>query len=415
MSEETTQRTLFDAAPEEGSASPESRPEHGCPEVGPDRWRARLDHDREAMDRAQLTERMLGRCVRRLGASWSDLNYRYLKNGLQPPSIKLHQAEQRWGTWHPDRRLITVARRQVLCYTWESVVETLKHEMAHQVVSELFGCDHEPAHGPAFQRACDLLACDPAPRGDGGVPLLDAGGLGAQPDPDDARLRKVQKLLALADNNPNEHEAKAAFARASELMLKYNLDAEQAVTRDYVARHLGKSSGRVPHHRYVIAGLLQEFFFVQCIWVDSYVVATGVAGHVLEVAGRRANVEMAEYVHECLERQCEALWRQFKLAHQVRDRGAKREYIDGLLAGFRKQLKQSSTRSAEHGLVWVGDPGLNSYMRARHPKTTRTRLGAVGLSDVRSRGVEAGQRMRLHQPLSARGGQATSRGRLLPG
>ncbi len=55
---------------------------------------------------------------------------------------------------------------------------------------------------------------------------------------------RVQKLLALAENNPDEHEARAAFARASELMLKYNLDASATAGQDHVHRFLGHEDGR---------------------------------------------------------------------------------------------------------------------------------------------------------------------------
>src|SRR5690606_5985114 len=120
--------------------------------------------------------------------AWADCNYRYLHSVLRPPSIQLHDAERRWGAWHADRRLITISRRQVLCYTWGSVIETLKHEMAHQLVSELMHRDHEPPHGPAFKEACRRLACDPSATGDGGVPLFRPGGAGRAADREDSRL-----------------------------------------------------------------------------------------------------------------------------------------------------------------------------------------------------------------------------------
>lgn len=41
-------------------------------------------------------------------------------------------------------------------------------------------------------------------------------------------IKKVQKLLALADNNSNENEAQAAYARAQELIAEYSLDMSKA-------------------------------------------------------------------------------------------------------------------------------------------------------------------------------------------
>lgn len=382
-----------------------------CPELPDDRWDAHFDDDRRAMATIQLTTELQNKLLHRLAETWVDCNYRYLHSVLRAPSIQLHDAERRWGSWRADRRLITISRRQVLCYTWASVIETLKHEMAHQLVSELMHRDHEAPHGAAFKEACRRLACDPAACGDGGVPLFRAGGAGRAADREDSRLTRVQKLLALADNNPDEHEARAAFARASELMLKYNLEPATAPSR-YAHRQLGKLTGRVPHHHYVIAGILQEFFFVRCIWVDGYDVARGVRGSVLEIMGTPENVDMAEYVHECLVRQCEALWLAFKQARGLKDRAAKREYMDGLLSGFRRQLRATAEQSAERGLVWLGDAGLKRFARQRHPRTTTSRLDGVAPSEVRRQGVEAGERMRLHRPMTSKGGD---RGLYLPG
>jgi len=358
-----------------------------------------------------LTVELEAKLLERLIYEWQAINYTYFREALRQPVLHLSDTRVRLGQWHGELRSLEISRSLVVEQPWPEVLEVLKHEVAHQYVAEVMHRHHEPPHGPAFQEACRLLACDPSPSGDGGIPLYRPHAPTAGLTPDDARLGKIHKLLALADNNPDEHEAQAAFARASELMLKYNLDGVRAPTRDYTYRYLGKPSGRTPHYRYQIAAILQEFFFVQCIWVDSYDVRRGVRGSRLEVMGTRANVDMAEYVHDCLQRQCLSLWRRFKREREIRDRRAKRHYLDGLLAGFRRQLMQSQSESAERGLVWIGDPELNAFARERYPRTTRTRLDAVGHSEVRSEGVRAGERIRLHQPVAA----ARDSGLALPG
>ena len=44
-------------------------------------------------------------------------------------------------------------------------------------------------------------------------------------------IDKVKKLLALADNNSNENEAQAAYARAQELIAEYSLDMSKATDK----------------------------------------------------------------------------------------------------------------------------------------------------------------------------------------
>lgn len=43
----------------------------------------------------------------------------------------------------------------------------------------------------------------------------------------DAIVERIRKLLALAGNNPNEHEAAAAAARAQEMLAEYNVTMEE--------------------------------------------------------------------------------------------------------------------------------------------------------------------------------------------
>ena len=45
---------------------------------------------------------------------------------------------------------------------------------------------------------------------------------------------KIQKLLALAGNNPSDSEAKAAMLKAQELMLKYHIENPETVEDDQV-------------------------------------------------------------------------------------------------------------------------------------------------------------------------------------
>ena len=54
-------------------------------------------------------------------------------------------------------------------------------------------------------------------------------------------LKKIEKLLALAEKNPNEHEALAAALKAQELMAKYNVDVS-AINSDNSENELFKAT-----------------------------------------------------------------------------------------------------------------------------------------------------------------------------
>ena len=59
---------------------------------------------------------------------------------------------------------------------------------------------------------------------------------------------KIQKLLALAGNNPSETEAKAALLKAQALMAKYNVDMEAAQTGEKITYELVET--KVKAHRF---------------------------------------------------------------------------------------------------------------------------------------------------------------------
>lgn len=54
-------------------------------------------------------------------------------------------------------------------------------------------------------------------------------------------LEKVQKLLALAGNNPSEQEAKAAAMKAQKLIAQYNLDMSALSSEEVIQYKLLKA------------------------------------------------------------------------------------------------------------------------------------------------------------------------------
>lgn len=75
-------------------------------------------------------------------------------------------------------------------------------------------------------------------------------------------VKKIEKLLALAGNNPNEHEALAAALKAQELIAKYNvsidcLGAKKEMQKIGTARH---TNGKGYKWRYRLAEIVARNF-----------------------------------------------------------------------------------------------------------------------------------------------------------
>jgi hypothetical protein len=324
--------------------------------------------------------------LRALKAAWRDLNDSLFKGKLRAPQLVLSDAESRLGQWQPQPRIIEMGRAFVLDAGWGAVLEVLKHEMAHQYVTEVMGDPDGGGHGGAFRDLCERLAIDGRAAG---IPVS---------EPEQPRvLQRIAKLLALA-GSANQHEAELAMAEAQRLMLAHNL--ESAATRAYHFRHLGRATGRVMEHERVLANLLSDHFFVEVIWVPVWRPREGKRGSVLEVCGAPVNLEMASYVHDFLSRTAERLWDEYRRARQLSNRD-RRTFLSGVMTGFKDKLDAQKTRNRVAGLVWVGDGDLSRYFRRRHPHIRWTHYRGNRASEAHAHGRAAGRELVLHRPMTS--------------
>lgn len=214
--------------------------------------------------------------VRELGAAFDQLNYAHFRDKLSRPVLSVHEDSGRLGYYVYSERRLSIAQKVVQEQPWLVVLEVLKHEMAHQFVYEELGIFDESAHGPTFTRVCSDLGIDAAASG---LPRFVAEGPSASSErPEDAVLRRVAKLLALAES-PNRNEAELAMRQAQRLMLKHNIDRTvETAKRGYAFSTVGAPTRRIGAHEQSLATLLRDHFFVDVIWVESFDAATGKRG-----------------------------------------------------------------------------------------------------------------------------------------
>ncbi|MEZ4453303.1 MAG: DUF2786 domain-containing protein [Nannocystaceae bacterium] len=356
-------------------------------------------HDR--LRSAWLTE------LRRL---WHELNDHCLAGRLRPPVFHLDRVRDpegrlaRLGHWEREARILSVAEAHIWEHPWDEVVATLKHEMAHQYVDEVLGGGDRP-HGPEFAGACALLGVSSRASA-----ALDPAALAARAEIDRV-LARVRKLLALAES-ANQHEAANAMAAAQTLLLRYNLEIPPELPRGYEQRRVGPSAAVLAIERKLIAAILSEFFFVECIWVSTYNARRLRSERVLELLGTPANLAMAEYVEDFLRAEIERLWEQARGDRRLpRAASRRREFVAGVLLGLRDKLRAQRDHCAEVGLVWVGDPDLRRFVRERHPHLRSLAGGGIRRSREHEAGREAGAALTLRRPVEE---TRPSRGLQLP-
>ena len=350
----------------------------------------------------QFPEALERSWLKRLAWHFDHANYQYLGCALKRPLFILGDSKKKLGSWDGNRRTLMISRHHILSHDWETVVDTLRHEMAHQYVQEHLGLGAAAPHGREFRDACELLRCDPGAKADGAA----MGKLEDSPAEKDRDLGRIKELLALA-GSPNEHEAATAMRLAQKYLLKYNLDFDDLPgERDYDFLYLGDCASRVQEYQYGLSNILQEYFFVLAIWTYSYDPRRDKPGKRLQLCGTKQNLEIASYVYDYVMGAAAPLWEAHKAATATKKkrRGTRLQYLAGLLQGLKQKLeRQKDTLEREQGLIWVGDTRLSEYYRHLNPRIRSVSGSGVARSSGYADGMRDGRKLNIRRGVRDRG------------
>ncbi|MDJ0876748.1 MAG: DUF2786 domain-containing protein [Desulfobacterales bacterium] len=353
------------------------------------------------------------RILNGLACEWSlaadELEPHY-RQRLARPLFRLVDAPGLLGQWDAVRREICLNRQLALAHPWDDVRDVLRHEMAHQLAESVLGADGQPPHGPAFQQACLMLRADPAAAADRRP--LHTRLARFDPSTENPRHAKIRKLLALArSQNPNE--AEAAMLKAHELMARHHITTlTHDPRRSFVSIFLGSPALRHFKEAYYLANLLQDFYFVQGIWVPAFVVAKNKMGRVHEISGTPANLTQAEYVYAFVSAYIDRRWSELGAGQRL-TRYQKSDFAVGIIEGFRRKLEReqlAADRPSEYALISRSDPRLCTYLRQRYPRTSQIQRGGGRHDpDIYGRGRQIGEQMILHRGIVHRSGDVKHR------
>lgn len=316
---------------------------------------------------------------------WTERLYKEYENVLYHFSVKLVAPQivisdntAVYGLWSPETRTISISRKLIESHAWDIVIEVLKHEMAHQIVSEVFNFYEQ--HGTLFRRACTMLAVtDWAASATGKLPESVPSWREKKLSEEDERLlKRAEKLLALAAS-VNEHEAALAMRRVRELYEKYNIEhIRNAQQTEMVWTILTRKKKKTDIIDSMILSIINKHFFVKVIHTTLFDAESCGEFKAAEVLGSRQNVLMAEYVFHFLRQQTDSLTRQYRRETGT-DAIKARSYGIGLLTGFMQKLDhEAKTGISEEtsALIRTGDGQAAAFLRTRHPKIANRRYGA---------------------------------------
>ncbi len=336
---------------------------------------------------------------------------------LNRPIIEISDLKTYWGYWDVDFRTIKLSANLIKEHSWDVVLNILKHETAHQIVSDIFNSDD--GHSGLFQRACQMI----------GVPQEFCGASGdisrkivdfrkKELDSKNAKmLEKVRKLLSLAQSN-NENEAFLAMKKANELIEKYNIERiEQKSDSKSVHAIINHKKKRIENYQRSICLILKDYFFVEVVYSYLYDAHNCETYKTIEILGTIENVLMAEYVYYFLLNQMDILWIEHKLKTGNPSYRKKRSYWLGILKGFGDKLGQlekthQDPKKPDHSglkttsaLICAQDKMLSLFMGMRFPRlhNHRSQSATVDHGTFKA-GINDGKRLTIHRGITQSGG-----------
>jgi hypothetical protein len=349
--------------------------------------------------------------LRQLEVEFEDICFQYRVN-LQLPIFELSDGCSCLGSWNDSYRVLAISTYLIRTYPWETTLQVLKHEMAHQICSELFGAPDD-GHGLIFKKACNLLGVSSvfSKSKSDCAEVLDFLEDVSSPKTKKGRkiLSRVEKLLALAGSD-NEHEAALAMQRAGELLSRHNLAMPTAAKNDYLHISLNTGKQRMPGHLRSIGSLLMEYFFVEIVFSSIYDPEKDVSLRTIELFGRPENVAVAEHCYFFLTGKLVSLWQENKHRFTGSRQRARNSYFHGVIAGFREKLsigeKEQRPDDYKHQrtsisvLVVENDSGLQHFTARHYPRLVNGARSTIRLhTDAYREAVATGKTLVLHHAM----------------
>lgn len=348
-----------------------------------------------------------------LQKEYDSINWIFKLN-LTRPQIRIVDVQSFFGQWDPLLREMKFSKKLIAHHSWHIVLEILKHEMAHQLVS-----DHdlnESGHGPVFKSVCQSMGVDQRfQRAQSEINFSQINfensknfDFDSSTDPEGQRLmEKIAKLLSLAQSH-NQNEALAAMEKVNELYEKYNIERIQRRTESNNYKYLviNLQSSKVKAHLSVIASILMEHFFVEVVMASIYDPLKNCKNKTIEIFGTKENLLMAEYVFHFLNQSVEELWNQHA-KNQGLAAKYRRSFQLGLLHGFNSKLRESkdlrSHKITDPAVIkslalLEDDPELSEFIGMKYPRLSKRKGTTRGIYDsIYSKGLEDGHKIVIHK------------------
>lgn len=265
------------------------------------------------------------------------ISWRYGVN-LTTPIINISSGKKTVGWWDDRKKTLSISDHLIKTEIWDVVLEVLKHEMAHQYVSEFY--NNADNHGKYFKTACKKLGVHPAFAVNSKEYYKKLQKFKGELPPDAQKmLKKVEKLMALGQSS-NEAEAQAASRKANYLLNKYNLQKINTRDNNPDIKYLTicHKKKRIESIQRAILSVLKNYYYVSCLTSNTYNAQDDAVYKSIVLVGPKEALKVAEYVYHFLLCTGQGLWQNFKKENCAK-RKDKLSFDMGFIAGIEHNHK----------------------------------------------------------------------------
>jgi hypothetical protein len=219
-------------------------------------------------------------------------------------------------------------------------------------------------------------------------------------------IDKIRKLFALSES-PSEAEAQSAYSKAHELLKAYNLSIADITVADEVSQASGINVAEGTHlPRWALSLLTVIARANYCAPLYFHTPPRGgqwsTQHFKVMVYGREHNVQstmvMYEYLHLCIVRAERIARSEIALGYRRKD------FQFAMVDRLSQRIQEAMVVDSGCTALVVLSTEARDAMRRAHPNTTTMPAVRTHINDSYLRGLDAANRVNLHQQLSSKGG-----------
>ena len=338
---------------------------------------------------------------------------------LFQPAIDISDNSSRYGQWNQMTRTISISKKLIETQPWSVVHEVLKHEMAHQYVSEHFGGQDNSPHGENYKYACRILGVHPVfVKASGNISINTDMLQGEVSSHAKQMLQKIEKLMALGHSD-NLNEAQNASRKANYLLHKYKLEGVKEEYNYYTTyKVICHKKKQIEIVQKKIANILCDYYYVDTVLAPVFDQNDLKEYKAIYLFGKPEDLKIAEHVYYFLYRTAIHMWGNYR--KKTKDR-KKTSFMVGFAKGVSHNHKRmfseiSEGRDSDENLPMQS---VNLLMQKAHEKnsvemkrvfprlcSSKQKVN-IGSKKAYHRGYEEGLNTHIRKPLEDRGNNTT--------